>query len=73
MVSNHHQAEVEYIQDHVVALPPMVKSCMDMNSCNTEASSLECRPMEPYVEQLCPLPPHVALTPPMSHNTSHMQ
>ena len=46
LVSDHHQvvAEVEvvaeYIQDYVMVLIPMAESNMDVNACNTKASSL---------------------------------
>jgi len=44
LVSDHDQvvAEVEtkYIQDDMVALPPVPKSCMDVNARNTKVGSL---------------------------------
>lgn len=30
---------VEYIEDYMVPLPPVVESNMDVNACNTKASS----------------------------------
>ncbi|KAL3016724.1 hypothetical protein AAZX31_06G231600 [Glycine max] len=46
----------------MVPLPPLTKSYMDVNACNTKLGSRKCRPMETQVAQPRPKAPQVAPT-----------